>query len=157
MWSRDTRSSPGLKQSGTEEILVICILLSGLKMLTDGMGGGITYWTSSLHIWKVTISAETYIQVLEQHIQMMSFFKGFVCIFQQDNAEPYLTPLTTSWLHRRVRLLNCPAYSPEPLTYWEHLAHHKTRHKTKETQDCWAARILHHTKKQKQKTNKILS
>ncbi len=42
----------------------------------------------SLHIWKGTINAERYIQVLEQHMlpSRRRLFQGRPCIFQHDNA-----------------------------------------------------------------------
>lgn len=36
--------------------------------ISDGMGCISAYGMSSLHIWKCTINAEKYIQVLEQHM-----------------------------------------------------------------------------------------
>lgn len=103
MWSRDTRSSPGLKQSGTDffsdflfgyhnydfqtkekrYLLSASCYQDSIKMLTHGMGCRITYWNRSFHIWKVTISAEKYIQVLEQHIQMMSFLMELFAYFSK--------------------------------------------------------------------------
>uniref|UniRef100_A0A8C1MQE8 Transposase Tc1-like domain-containing protein n=1 Tax=Cyprinus carpio TaxID=7962 RepID=A0A8C1MQE8_CYPCA len=44
----------------------------------------------SLHIWKGTINAERYIQVLEQHmLPSRHLFQGRPCIFQHDNARPH--------------------------------------------------------------------
>ncbi len=70
----------------------------------------------SLHIWKVTINAERYIQVLEQHIfpSRRRLFQGRPCIFQHDHARPHTASITTSWLRRRrIRLLKWPACSPD--------------------------------------------
>ncbi len=70
----------------------------------------------SLHIWKGTINAERYIQVLEQHMlpSRRRLFQGRPCIFQHDNARPYTASITTSWLHRRrIRVLKWPACSPD--------------------------------------------
>ncbi len=67
----------------------------------------------SLHIWKGTINAERYIQVLEQHMEHR-LFQGRPCIFQLDNARPHTASITTSWLHRRrIRVLKWPACSPD--------------------------------------------
>ncbi|KAK3545957.1 hypothetical protein QTP70_016982, partial [Hemibagrus guttatus] len=57
----------------------------------------------SLHIWKGTINAERYIQVLEQHMlpSRRRLFQGRPCIFQHDNARPDTASITTSWLRRR--------------------------------------------------------
>ncbi len=57
----------------------------------------------SLHIWKGTINAERYIQVLEQHMlpSRRRLFQGRPCIFQHDNARPHTASITTSWLRRR--------------------------------------------------------
>ncbi len=57
----------------------------------------------SLHIWKGTINAERYIQVLEQHMlpSRCRLFQGRPCIFQHDNARPHTASITTSWLRRR--------------------------------------------------------
>uniref|UniRef100_A0A9J7Z7X8 Uncharacterized protein n=1 Tax=Cyprinus carpio carpio TaxID=630221 RepID=A0A9J7Z7X8_CYPCA len=43
----------------------------------------------SLHIWKGTINAERYIQVLEQHMlpSRCRLFQGGPCIFQHDNSQ----------------------------------------------------------------------
>uniref|UniRef100_A0A8C1CAG7 Tc1-like transposase DDE domain-containing protein n=1 Tax=Cyprinus carpio carpio TaxID=630221 RepID=A0A8C1CAG7_CYPCA len=68
----------------------------------------------SLHIWKGTINAERYIQVLEQHIlpSRRRLFQGRPCIFQHDNARPHTASITTSWL-RRIQVLKWPARSPD--------------------------------------------
>ncbi len=70
----------------------------------------------SLHIWKGTINAERYIQVLEQHMlpSRRRLFQGRPCIFQHDNARPHTASITTSWLRRRrIRVLRWPACSPD--------------------------------------------
>uniref|UniRef100_A0A9J8BDR5 Transposase n=1 Tax=Cyprinus carpio carpio TaxID=630221 RepID=A0A9J8BDR5_CYPCA len=70
----------------------------------------------SLHIWKGTINAERYIQVLEQHMlpARRRLFQGRPCIFQHDNARSHTASITTSWLHRRrIRVLKWPACSPD--------------------------------------------
>uniref|UniRef100_A0A9J7YZN5 Tc1-like transposase DDE domain-containing protein n=1 Tax=Cyprinus carpio carpio TaxID=630221 RepID=A0A9J7YZN5_CYPCA len=63
----------------------------------------------SLHIWKGTINAERYIQVLEQHMlpSRRRLLKGRPCIFQHDIARPHTASTTTSWL------LKWPACSPD--------------------------------------------
>ncbi len=68
----------------------------------------------SLHIWKGTINAERYIQVLEQHMlpSRRRLFQGRPCIFQHDNAKPHTASITTSWLRRRIRGLKWPACGP---------------------------------------------
>ncbi len=70
----------------------------------------------SLHIWKGTINAERYIQVLEQHMlpSRRRLFQGRPCIFQHDNARPHTASITTSWLRRRrIRVLKWPACRPD--------------------------------------------
>ncbi len=70
----------------------------------------------SLHIWKGTINAERYIQVLEQHMlpSRRRLFQGRPCIFQHDNARPHTASITTSWLRRRrIRVLKWPACNPD--------------------------------------------
>ncbi len=70
----------------------------------------------SLHIWKGTINAERYIQVLEQHglPSRRRLFQGRPCIFQHDNARPHTASITTSWLRRRGSgVLKWPACSPD--------------------------------------------
>ncbi len=70
----------------------------------------------SLHIWKGTINAERYIQVLEQHMlpSRRRLFQGRPCIFQHDNARPHTASITTSWLRRRrIRVLKWPVCSPD--------------------------------------------
>ncbi len=70
----------------------------------------------SLHIWKGTINAERYIQVLEQHMlpSRRRLFQGRPCIFQHDNARPHTASITTSWLRRRrIQVLKWPACSPD--------------------------------------------
>uniref|UniRef100_A0A9J8CSW9 Transposase n=1 Tax=Cyprinus carpio carpio TaxID=630221 RepID=A0A9J8CSW9_CYPCA len=70
----------------------------------------------SLHIWKGTINAERYIQVLEQHMlpSRRRLFQGRPCIFQHDNARPHTASIITSWLcRRRIRVLKWPACSPD--------------------------------------------
>ncbi len=68
----------------------------------------------SLRIWKGTINAEKYIQVLEQHMlpSRRRLFQGRPCIFQHFQHFP--TSITTSWLRRRrIRVLKWPACSPD--------------------------------------------
>uniref|UniRef100_A0A9J8BED6 Tc1-like transposase DDE domain-containing protein n=1 Tax=Cyprinus carpio carpio TaxID=630221 RepID=A0A9J8BED6_CYPCA len=70
----------------------------------------------SLHIWKGTINAERYIQILEQHMlpSRRRLFQGRPCIFQHVNARPHTASITTSWLRRRrIRVLKWPACSPD--------------------------------------------
>uniref|UniRef100_A0A9J7XE93 Uncharacterized protein n=1 Tax=Cyprinus carpio carpio TaxID=630221 RepID=A0A9J7XE93_CYPCA len=70
----------------------------------------------SLHIWKATINAERYIQVLEQHMlpSRHRLFQGRPCIFQHDNIRPQTASITTSWLRRRrIQVLKWPACSPD--------------------------------------------
>uniref|UniRef100_A0A8C1DR28 Tc1-like transposase DDE domain-containing protein n=1 Tax=Cyprinus carpio carpio TaxID=630221 RepID=A0A8C1DR28_CYPCA len=69
----------------------------------------------SLHIWKGTINAERYIQVLEQHMlpSRHRLFQGRPCIFQHDNARPHTASITTSWLPENIPVLAWPAYSPD--------------------------------------------
>ncbi len=70
----------------------------------------------SLHIWKGTINAERYIQVLEQHMlpSRRRLFQGRPCIFQHDNARPHTASITTSWLRRRrIQVLKWPTSSPD--------------------------------------------
>ncbi|ROL46630.1 Transposable element Tcb1 transposase [Anabarilius grahami] len=69
----------------------------------------------SLHIWKGTINAERYIQVLEQNMlpSRRRLFQGRPCIFQHDNARPHTASITTSWLRRRIRVLKWPVCSPD--------------------------------------------
>ncbi len=70
----------------------------------------------SLHIWKGTINAERYIQVLEQHMlpSRRRLFQGRPCLFKHDNARPHTASITTSWLRRRrIRVLKWPACSPD--------------------------------------------
>ncbi len=70
----------------------------------------------SLHIWKGTINAERYIQVLEQHMlpSRRRLFQGRPCIFQHDNARPHTASIITSRLRRRrIRVLKWPACSPD--------------------------------------------
>ncbi|KAG2462527.1 TCB1 transposase, partial [Polypterus senegalus] len=70
----------------------------------------------SLHVWKGTINAEKYIQVLEQHMlpSRRHLFQGRPCIFQQDNARPHSASITTSWLRRRrIRVVKWPVCSPD--------------------------------------------
>ena len=74
------------------------------------------YGMGSLHIWKGTINAERYLEVLEQHKlpSRRRLFQGRACIFQQDDAKPHTASITTAWLRRRrVRVLNWPACSPD--------------------------------------------
>ncbi len=70
----------------------------------------------SLNIWKGTINAERYIQVLEQHMlqSRRRLFQGRPCIFQHGNARPHTASITTSWQRRRrIRVLKWPACSPD--------------------------------------------
>ncbi len=54
----------------------------------------------SLHVLEGTMSAERYIQVLEQHMlpSRQLLFQGRPYAFQQDNAKPHTAAITTAWL-----------------------------------------------------------
>ena len=56
----------------------------------------------NLHISEGTISAEKYIQVLEQHMlrSKQRLFQGCHCLSMQDNAELHSTRVTTGWLRK---------------------------------------------------------
>ncbi len=90
----------------------------------------------SLHIWKGTINAERYIQVLEQHMlpSRRRLFQGRPCIFQHDNARPHSASITTSWLRRRrIRVLKLASLQSRSFTHRKHLAHYKEEDATKKT------------------------
>ncbi len=92
----------------------------------------------SLHIWKGTINAERYIQVLEQHMlpSRRRLFQGRPCNFQHDNARPHTASITTSWLRRRrIRGTEMASLQSRSFTHRKHLAHHKEEDATKKTQD----------------------
>ncbi len=75
-----------------------------------------TYGMGRLHVLEGTMNAERYIKVLEQHM----FPKQ--SLFQQDNAKPHTAAITTARLcSRRVLVLNWSVYSPDVLSYKEHL------------------------------------
>ncbi len=97
----------------------------------------------SLHIWKGTINAERYIQVLEQHMlpSRHRLFQGRPCIFQHDNARPHTASITTSWLRRRrIRVLKWPACSLSPIeNIWRIIKRkmRQRRHKTVEQLEAY--------------------
>jgi len=94
---------------------------------------------SDLLIWKGSINAERYKQVVEQHLlpSRRRLLQGRPCIFQQDKVKPHPASIPTAWLRSR-RVLDWPACSPDLLPSENF---HNT---TKKCQDCWAARILYH-------------
>ncbi len=103
--------SSGLKRTRTTQVVISAPFRS---LHPDGMGLHECVWHGQLHIWKGTINAESYIQVLEQHMlpSRRRLFQGRHCIFQHDNARPYTASITTSWLRRRrIRVLKWPACS----------------------------------------------
>ncbi len=70
------------------------------------------YGMGSLQVSEGTMTAERYIQVLEQHmlLSIWCLFQGRPCVFQQDNAKPHTAVITTAWLRSwRVWVLNWPA------------------------------------------------
>ena len=98
-WKCGTPCHPDQRGQGQPKLLSTlsseaCMMVWGC-MSACGMG--------SLHVWKGTINAEKYIQVLEQHMlpSRHHLFQGRPCIFQQDNARPHSASITTSWLRRR--------------------------------------------------------
>ena len=133
--TKDVRDHPACYQGSVQK--PASLMVWGC-ISTDGMG--------SLHIWKGTINAETYIEVLKQHMlpSRQRLFQGRPCIFQQDNAKPHTASITTAWLCRRRVCLQSRPFTK----IHQHLAHHETKNKeeeeeTKKTQDCSAARILY--------------
>ncbi len=103
--TKEDKDNPSCYQRSVQK--PACLMVWGC-MSACGMG--------SLHIWKGTINAERYIQVLEQHMlpSRRRLFQGRTCIFQHDNARPHTASITTSWLRRRrIRVLKWPACSPD--------------------------------------------
>ncbi len=95
---------------------LICVLCPPLPASLMVWGCMSACGMGSLHIWKSTINAERYIQVLEQHMlpSRRRLFQGRPCIFQHDNARPHTASITTSWLRRRrIWVLKWPACSPD--------------------------------------------
>ncbi len=67
------------------------------------------YGMGSFHVLEVTMNAERYIKVLEQHM-----LPSRRRVFQLDNAKLHTAAITTAWLRsRRVRVLIWPACSPD--------------------------------------------
>ncbi len=105
IWTKKDKDNPSCYQRSVQK--PASLMVWGC-MSACGMG--------SLHIWKGTIDAERYIQVLEQHMppSRHRLFQGRPCIFQHDNARPHTASITTSWLRRRrIRVLKWPACSPD--------------------------------------------
>ncbi len=103
--TKEDKDNPSCYQRSVQK--PASLMVSGC-MSACGMG--------SLHIWKGTINAERYIQVLEQHMlpSRRRLFQGRPCIFQHDNARPHTASITTSWLRRRrIQVLKWPACSPD--------------------------------------------
>ncbi len=92
IWTKEDKDNPSCYQRSVQKPASLMVLGC---MSACGMG--------SLPIWKGTINAERYIQVLEQHMlpSRHRLFQGRPCIFQHDNARPHTASITTSWLHRR--------------------------------------------------------
>ncbi len=66
-------------------------------------------YPSACHCWLLTPVLEHYMLPSRRCL-----FQGRLCIFQQDNAKPHTTVITTALLRsRRVRVLNWPACSPD--------------------------------------------
>ncbi len=106
--------SSGLKRTRTTQVVISAQFRSPASLMVWGCMSACGM--GSLHIWKGTINAERYIQVLEQHMlpSRRRLFQGRPCIFQHDNARPHTASITTSWLRRRrIRVLKWPACSPD--------------------------------------------
>ncbi len=104
-------------QAKEEGDLPVCYQHSVQKPASLMVWGCISaYGMGSLHVLEGTMNAERYIKVLEQHMLPARWrvFQWRPCVFQQDNAKPHTTAITTAWLcSRRVRVLNWPACSPD--------------------------------------------
>ena len=78
LWTKEERDQPACYQRSVQKpaFLMVWGCISAYRM-------------GSLHIWKGTINAERYIQVLEQHLlPSRRLFQGRPCVFQQDKAKP---------------------------------------------------------------------
>ncbi len=65
------------------------------------------YAMGSLHVLEGAMNAE-------RHIKSFRATNALWRVFQQDNAKPHTSAITTAWLRsRRVRVLNWPACSPD--------------------------------------------
>ena len=130
-------ASSGLKMRG----IIRLVISAQYKSLHHWWYGGALVpmeWAAWKGIWKGTINAERYIEVLEQHMlpSRQCLFQGRPCIFQQDNAKPHTASITTAWLRRRrVRVLNWPACSPDlsPIENIWHIMKQKIRQRRPRT------------------------
>lgn len=69
-----------------------------------------------LHVCEGTVKSEQYIQILEQNLPGVrrSLFNNRSYTFQQDNAKPHTSRVTTAWFRRnRIKPMQWPANSPD--------------------------------------------
>ena len=106
------------------------------------------YGVGSLHIWKDSIHAEEYMEVLEQHMlsSRQCLCQGRPCIFQQDNAKPDTATLHNSMASQESPGVELVWLRSRTFIYGKHLAHLKIKNPATKVQGCWAARILHQTR-----------
>ncbi len=105
--------SSGLKRTRTTQV-VISAQFRSLHLWWYGVAWVRVAWAAYTSE-KAPSMLKRYIQVLEQHMlrSRRRLFQGRPCIFQHDNARPHTASITTSWLRRRIRVLNWPACSPD--------------------------------------------
>ncbi len=89
----------------------------------------------SLHIWKGTINAERYIQVLEQHMlpSRRRLFQGRPCISNMAMPDHILHQLQHHGCVEEGSGTEMASLQSRSFTHRKHLAHHKEEDATKKT------------------------
>lgn len=123
------------------------VVMKGWTWTATGLRyvGVSVHGTDSWHIRKGSISAKRCKVLLEQHLLHADVSQEGLCVWagRRWTADCFYSSLTAS--EEQSPAAEPARLQSRPLTCWQHLELHESNKRTKQSQDCTAAGILHQT------------